>query len=111
MAEENGAGTAPSNVVDISAARKEGSDAAIKTAAEIAELCSLAGKPELSAGFIAAGKSVAEVRKELLAAKANGAGAEIHSQHAAAAVQTNGGGPALIAECKRLAETAARHSA
>lgn len=46
------------------------------TNAEISSLCTIAGKPELAASFIAANKSVADVRKELeAAAKASPASA------------------------------------
>ena len=44
------------------------------SARAITDLCTLAGKPELAGGFIAAGKSQAAVRRELLADRADGSG-------------------------------------
>jgi signal peptide peptidase SppA len=101
-------GAAAGNVVDISTARKEAGDAARASAVEIAQLCSLAGRPELAAGFIESGKSVADVRTELLAAKAKSGAAEVNSHHAGEAAQVAGGGKALIGECQRLADSAAK---
>jgi signal peptide peptidase SppA len=50
-------------------------------AAEIAELCGLAGQPKMAAAFIRAGKPLADVRAELLKARADqDAATEIHSQ-------------------------------
>ena len=40
-------------------------------AATISDLCALAGKPELIAGFLGSGKSVAEVRAELMKGRAD----------------------------------------
>lgn len=63
---------AASNVVDLNTVRKEAGQAATAQAAEIAELCTLAGKPALAAGFIAEGKSKDDVRKALLSAQTTG---------------------------------------
>ena len=43
----------------------------VNEAREIAELCLMVGKPELAATFIAEGKSLADVRKQFLAARAD----------------------------------------
>jgi signal peptide peptidase SppA len=99
------------NIVDINAARKEGSDATRREVAEIVELCALAGQPGLATSFIGAGKTVADVRKELVAAKGKTAGAEITSAHSGHPSPVNGGGDALLGECKRLAESAAKKTA
>jgi signal peptide peptidase SppA len=98
------------NVVDINAARKEGSDAARKEVAEIVELCTLAGKSGLAAGFIAAGKSVADVRKDLLAEKAK-SDMEINTQHGPQPGAHAAGGKVLVGECERLAKLSAKKSA
>lgn len=99
------------NVVDLNAARKEGSDAARADILEIGQLCNLAGRPELALGFIEAGKSVADVRKELLDARAKQS-AEIASHHAAGGGRAETGGAALLGACKQLADrTAPRKSA
>lgn len=50
-------------------------------AEEIAALCTIARKPALAAKFIADGKSVSEVRAELLKAQADNAGEEINGAH------------------------------
>lgn len=58
------------NVVALDGARAEGRAAFAAEVKEISELCQLAGKPALAAEFMAAGKSLAEVRKALVDAKA-----------------------------------------
>lgn len=52
-------------------ARKEGRDQLQAEAKEIQSLCQIAGSPALAAGFLAEGKSPAEVRDALLKAKAD----------------------------------------
>jgi capsid assembly protease len=58
------------NVVNLDTARAEGRAAFAAETREIAELCMIAGKPALAAEFIAAGASVADVRKKLIDDKA-----------------------------------------
>jgi len=58
------------NVVQLDAARAEGRTALAAEHREMAELCQLAGRPNLALDFIASGKSVAEVRKALVDARA-----------------------------------------
>lgn len=57
-------------VVNIEDARAQSRDGAFAEAAEIAELCGLAGLPELAAGFIASRSAVSDVRTALVEAKA-----------------------------------------
>jgi signal peptide peptidase SppA len=61
---------APAPVIDLAAARGQGEAAAIAYAAEVAELCVLAGRPASAAAFIAKRTPVAEVRRALLSARA-----------------------------------------
>jgi signal peptide peptidase SppA len=62
----------PDNVVALTTEARNAGAAAVT---EIVELCEVAGKPELAAGFIRAGKTGAQVRTELLNAKASAAAA------------------------------------
>ena len=72
-------------------AEKKGRDEALSYAKEIRELCSLAGKPELSDEFIDKGTSVEAVRTALLDQKANEDEAlEVVSQHETGAGGTQG---------------------
>ena len=98
------------NVVSIDQARKESGDAAHANALEVTQLCALAGRPDMAAGFLETKKSVADVRAALLAEKAK-ASAEISSQHGGQAAAVTGGGQALIGECKRLAADSAKKTA
>lgn len=59
--------------VDVEAVRSEAKKAGHADAAEIVELCTLAGKIELAQGFLTENKSVKEVRAALLGAKADDA--------------------------------------
>jgi capsid assembly protease len=61
------AAAVPDNVVQLQTEARNAGAAAVT---EIVELCEVAGKPELAAGFIRAGKTGAQVRAELLNAKA-----------------------------------------
>lgn len=55
---------------DIEAIRKEASASGYTEAAEIVELCELAGRLTMASGFVKQKASVAEVRKVLLATRA-----------------------------------------
>jgi signal peptide peptidase SppA len=59
----------------VAAAREQG----YAEAAEIAVLCAIAGRPALAGDFLARHLSAADVRKELLALRAEAGGEEIHS--------------------------------
>jgi signal peptide peptidase SppA len=61
---------ATSNVVELDAARTAGRAEAIAYFSEVGDLCSLAGMPNLAAGFIAKSTPIAEVRNALLTARA-----------------------------------------
>lgn len=58
------------NVVTLAAARKEGSDEHKAYTDQVADLCTLAGMPELAVAMIKSGKTIDAVRKELIEAKA-----------------------------------------
>lgn len=55
---------------------------AIAYAQQVAETCNLAGFPDKAAGYIASGKSMAEVRSDLLKARASQAAGSIAGHHA-----------------------------
>jgi ClpP class serine protease len=63
-------GTAQPNVVDLDSVRAEGRAAFAAEVKEIAELCQLAGRPALAAEYIGGGRTVAQVREALIAARA-----------------------------------------
>lgn len=87
----------------LSAARKAG----LADAAEIVQLCALAGKPSMAAKFLDENKSAAEVRTELLNAKAAEQSEEIDGRakgtgmtaQQASHADSNG----LLAACEQLA--------
>lgn len=56
--------------VDVAAIKAEAQKAGYDAAAEVVELCAMTGRLDLVAGFIAERKSVADVKKALLAARA-----------------------------------------
>lgn len=58
--------SAADNVLQLDAARDQGRAEAMANAREIGETCLIAGKPELAAGFLADGLTVAQVRKKLI---------------------------------------------
>jgi hypothetical protein len=58
------------NVVNLDALRTEARGNVLAEMREIAETCQIAGRPELAAEFIGAGKSLADVRKALIDQKA-----------------------------------------
>ena len=79
-----------------------------REAAAIAETCLLAGFPEQAAGFIAAGKSATEVRRNLLHLKAERQSPEIVSliaPDAGVSAATTDDGAALRAAIKKLHPT------
>lgn len=65
-AEATAAAAAPPNIEQV---RTEADAAGFDRAAEIAELCEIAGKPEMATGFIREKKSVPDVRKALREAR------------------------------------------
>lgn len=92
---------AGAEVVDLNAARGEG----YAEAAEIVELCELAGRADMAAQFVADKKTSAEVRQLLMEAKAANAGAEVSAAigggNGAASDPANS---PVVAACRRLAE-------
>ena len=94
---------AGAEVVDINAVRGEG----YAEAAEIIELCSLAGRPDMAAQFVADKKTSAEARKLLIEARAESAGAEVSSAIGGGGSNRAASDPAnspVVAACRRLAE-------
>jgi ATP-dependent protease ClpP protease subunit len=90
-----------SNVVSLDAARGEGNAAAMAYATEVSELCELAGKPSMIAGFMRDKTPIADVRKKLADARAKGGGDDIAGQHRDDA--TMGGGGAKVDPVKMKA--------
>ena len=72
------------NVVDLDAARAEGRGGATA----IVEMCNLAGFPGKAAGYLAENKSEAEVRADLMAARAAADNDGVSGQHMAAGGDT-----------------------
>ena len=68
----------PANAPDTEAAVKSAIAATRADAVAIAELCQLAGQPQRIAGFLANGTSETEVRKALLASRAEGQEIQSH---------------------------------
>ena len=64
--------TGADNVVDLDAARKEGHEQGHAAAGEIAQLCDIAGRADLTAGYLEKKTSVADVRADLLRRRAEG---------------------------------------
>ena len=64
------ANAAPDTAKIAADARAEGEQAAMARVTEIMDLCALAGAADKAAGLIASGKSVADIRKELVTARA-----------------------------------------
>lgn len=70
------------NVVDIDAARTQGRSEALAYVREINEICALAGSPDKAQAFIDKDAKPADVRKELLDARASAdAAREVSGQH------------------------------
>ena len=73
--DQAGNGPAPTattgNVVDLNAARAEGRSSALAYVREVRDLCALAGKPAMADAFIDKEAAPADVRKELLDARAS----------------------------------------
>lgn len=87
---------------------QENTAAVRREAAAIAETCLLAGFPEQAAGFIAAGKNAADVRRSLLHLKAERQSPEIVSliaPDAGVSAATTDDGAALRAAIKKLHPT------
>ncbi len=83
-------------VVDLAGARGAG----YAEAQEIAELCQLAGRTDLAAGFIGEKKTAAEVRQALTAARAAATGGAVRTLVPAPGLSDES---AIVAACKRLA--------
>jgi signal peptide peptidase SppA len=62
---------AAQNTAVIEAAKLQAGKDAHANAALITDICALAGKPDLASGYLASGKSVADIRAELMKAKAD----------------------------------------
>jgi len=87
------AGTpAASNVADLDTARAAGRTEALAYMREVSDLCALAGKPEMATAFIEKDAKTADIRKELLEARASAdAARDVSTQtlaHAGAAKTT-----------------------
>ena len=61
---------APAQVIDLNAVRADERKATLAYVGEVHELCALAGRGELAAGFIAKATPVTQVRRALLEARA-----------------------------------------
>jgi ATP-dependent protease ClpP protease subunit len=57
-------------VIDLEAVRADERKAALAYVAEVHELCTIAGRGDLAAGFVAKGTAVAQIRRALLEARA-----------------------------------------
>lgn len=79
---------AATNVVDLNAARDQGHAVGLAYAQEVMELCMIAGRPAAAADHIAAKTPVAELRKQLVNARA-AESAEIDNKQAPAAGAAN----------------------
>lgn len=64
-------------VVDLDAVRAEGRQAALTYFSEVQEICAIARRPDLAAGFIERGATLKDVRAELLNGRSSHAEAEI----------------------------------
>jgi ATP-dependent Clp protease, protease subunit len=79
---------ATAQVIDLDAVRADERKATLAYVAEVHELCALAGRGDLAAGFIAKATPVAQVRKALLEARAaEDEATAIHSQVRPATVE------------------------
>jgi len=97
---------AAGNVVDLDAARGEG----YAHAGEVAELCALAGRPDLTSGYLTARKPAAEVRQDLARRRAEGEQETIVSAVTPGARGADGKSP-IVAACEALAEQGKKRSA
>ena len=61
---------ASAQVIDLDAVRADERKATLAYVAEVHELCALAGRGDLAAGFVAKATSVAQIRRALLEARA-----------------------------------------
>jgi signal peptide peptidase SppA len=83
-------------------------------AVEIAQACQLAGRPDLTLGFLASGATLDEVRSHLLASRAQASPAittRIAPEAAASAPAPQGPNPVVEAARALAARAAARHAA
>lgn len=90
------------NVVDIDNARTQGRSDALAYVREINEICALAGTPDKAQAFIDKEAKPADVRKELLDARASAdAAREVSNQNAPNNSQKPGAKVDLVADMKR----------
>jgi ATP-dependent Clp endopeptidase proteolytic subunit ClpP len=79
---------ATAQVIDLDAVRADERKATLAYVSEVHELCALAGRGDLAAGFVAKATPVAQVRRALLEARAaEGEATAIHSQARPASVE------------------------
>jgi hypothetical protein len=93
-------------VPDLAAIEAAAREQGYAEAAEIAVLCAIAGRPALAGDFLARHLSAADVRKELLALRAEAGGEEIHSHvlpEAGAAPKQNLDENPVVRACAALA--------
>jgi ATP-dependent Clp protease protease subunit len=96
---------ANTNVVDIDAARTQGRSDALAYVREINEICALAGSPDKAQAFIDKEAKPADVRKELLDARASAdAAREVSGQH-----QPNNANQKPVAKVDLAADMRRRH--
>jgi ATP-dependent protease ClpP protease subunit len=92
----------PTNVVDIDTARSQGRNDALAYVREINEICALAGEPGKAQAFIEKDAKPADVRKELLNARASAdAAREVSNQNAPNNSQKPVAKVDLVADMKR----------
>ena len=90
---------------DLDKIKTDAEAAGFAHAAEIVELCALAGRPQMAGDFISAHKPLADVRKALIVERAKDGGEEIHS-HVMPETGTKATKPEdniVIAACERIA--------
>lgn len=92
----------PANAPDTEAAVKSAIAATRADAVAIAELCQLAGQPQRIAGFLANGTSETEVRKALLASRAEGQEIQSHLHPDAVSQATSTDHNPLMKAVKKL---------
>ena len=105
VSEANQAATSPP-VPDLVAIEAQARDQGYAESAEIAVLCAIAGRPALAGDFLARPLSAADVRKDLLALRAEAGGEEIRSHvlpEAGAAPKQNLDENPVVRACAALA--------
>jgi ATP-dependent protease ClpP protease subunit len=98
----NNTTAAPTNVVDIDTASSQGRSDALAYVREVNEICALAGEPGKAQAFIDKDAKPADVRKELLDARASAdAAREVSNQNAPNNSQKPAAKVDLVADMKR----------